>query len=185
MIYFTSDLHFGHNNVMRYCNRPFNSVDDMDATLIRNWNNTVQARDTIYILGDISLKGPEYINELMPTLQGKKHLIYGNHDLYRRKESFNANHFASISPYLEVKIEERWFIMFHYPILEWNHQHHGAIHMHGHIHATPRYNAENAEKGIFRFDAGVDANAYCPVSAYTILNWASGDSAKVDHHYRE
>lgn len=79
MIYFTSDLHFGHANVIPYCNRPFASLDEMHTYLINLWNKTVKPEDTVYVLGDFGIN-PKYSTIFRPMLLGKHHLILGNHD---------------------------------------------------------------------------------------------------------
>lgn len=77
--YFTSDLHFGHKNVINYCNRPYKDINEMTESLITIWNNTVKDGDTIYVLGDFSLD-PKWSKEIIPKLKGNKILIPGNHD---------------------------------------------------------------------------------------------------------
>lgn len=77
--YFVSDLHFGHNNVINYCNRPWKDKHEMNEAMVRIWNKKVKPWDTVYILGDFSLS-PKAAAEFAPRLNGKKHLIVGNHD---------------------------------------------------------------------------------------------------------
>ena len=78
MKYYTSDLHFGHNNIIKYENRPFNSVDEMDEYLIYKWNNKVKKGDEVYIIGDFGFCKGERANELLDRLNGRKYLIKGN-----------------------------------------------------------------------------------------------------------
>ncbi len=78
MIYFISDTHFGHRNIVRY--RPFNDIEEMDNTLINNWNSTVHENDEVYILGDFIYKSDKHCSYYLRQLAGKKHLIVGNHD---------------------------------------------------------------------------------------------------------
>ena len=81
MIYLTSDLHFGHKNIIKLTNRPFSDVHEMNETLIKNWNNTIKPQDTIYILGDLCFKmSLEESHKIIQRLNGKKVLIRGNHD---------------------------------------------------------------------------------------------------------
>jgi calcineurin-like phosphoesterase family protein len=77
--WFTSDWHFGHRNVINYCDRPWNHINDMDKDLVDRWNATVQPQDTVYFLGDFAFnwKKPE---EISPLLNGRKILVAGNHD---------------------------------------------------------------------------------------------------------
>ena len=79
MIYFTSDLHFQHENVIKYCNRPFANADEMGKALIANWNSVVKPEDTVYVLGDFSL-AQSAVPTFTPILNGTKYLVPGNHD---------------------------------------------------------------------------------------------------------
>lgn len=78
-IFYTSDQHFGHKNIIEYCERPFNSVEHMNAELIRLHNETVAPEDIVWHLGDFSLHD-KYVTEFLPLLNGTHHLIAGNHD---------------------------------------------------------------------------------------------------------
>ncbi len=80
MIYFTADLHFGHANVIRHCNRPFASADEMDAALTHNWNSFVGKHDEVYILGDFTMKPAAEAHRYLSALNGRKYMIRGNHD---------------------------------------------------------------------------------------------------------
>ena len=80
MIYFISDTHFGHEAIISYCHRPFRSIDEMNETLIKNWNETVSDNDTIYFLGDFSFCGYEKTRDILNRLKGKKIIIVGNHE---------------------------------------------------------------------------------------------------------
>lgn len=79
-IWFTSDLHFSHKNVIKYCNRPFESVEEMRYKLIENWNDVVQSEDVVYVLGDVFFCGTQEATRIMQQLNGVKILIRGNHD---------------------------------------------------------------------------------------------------------
>lgn len=129
--FFTSDLHFGHNNIIRYDNRPFSSIEEMDLELIKRWNNKVSKCDTVYILGDISWYNDEKTFEIFSQLNGSKRLIKGNHD---RTNGKIKNLFESIKDYDEIKINDTTLILSHYPIHMYNHHYHGAIMLYGHVH---------------------------------------------------
>lgn len=171
MIYFTSDTHFGHKNIIKHTGRPFYSIQEMDDILVRNWNRKVGVYDDIYILGDVSMKGAEYVQEILVKLNGRKYLVRGNHDKFADQEGFDKNIFVWIKDYYELKYKNEKFILFHYPIEEWNQFFRDAIHLHGHQHNHEDYNYQNLEKGLRRFDVGVDANNMFPVSIEEIIEF--------------
>jgi len=82
MVFFTSDLHFGHNNIIAYCNRLFSSVGEMDNTLIADWNSVVASGDDIYVLGDFTMKPAQDARRCLSTLNGRKYFIRGNLDKF-------------------------------------------------------------------------------------------------------
>lgn len=75
MIYFTADLHFYHDNIIKHTNRPFRDYTEMNETLVKNWNRLVKPQDEIYILGDVTMKGPAFATEMLSRLTGRKYLI--------------------------------------------------------------------------------------------------------------
>lgn len=78
--WFTSDLHFWHKNICKYCNRPFETTEEMNQALINNWNSVVKEDDIVFVLGDMGFCGYDKLEPLMSQLNGKKYLIQGNHD---------------------------------------------------------------------------------------------------------
>lgn len=167
MIYFTSDLHYGHANIISLCNRPFRNVNEMNQVLINNWNKVVTKNDTVYILGDIAHRVPvEKVNEFINQLNGKKILVKGNHD-----EDYDENLFEEICDFKEIKYHKVHFSLMHYPLLEWPGYYSGAICLHGHQHNNAKYNEEMKKEGILRYDVGVDANEFTPVSIEEIMSY--------------
>lgn len=171
MVYFTSDLHFYHDNVIKFANRPYHSAEQMNQSLIKNWNDTINADDEIYILGDLTMKGPDLAMKILSQLKGIKHLIKGNHDHFVDKKSFEPWLFASIQDYKSITYMNQKFVLFHYPVLEWDGYFRGSIMLHGHQHNHADYNYRNLENGIRRYDVGVDANFMKPVSAEQIIEF--------------
>ena len=169
--YFTADLHLGHRNIIRHCERPFESAEQMDQRFIANINAVVGQRDTLYILGDFT--GPQTKRDEAIAYRKRisckhVHLVQGNHD----KDLRDAGCFESVTYYRKIKLEGRKVILFHYPIAEWDGKWRGAIHLHGHSHNKPEYNQRSIEQGLLRFDVGVDANGFFPVSESAILELA-------------
>ena len=137
-IYFTADNHFFHAKAIVYGKRPYADLDEMHAALIENWNSRVTQDDTVYVLGDFAFKNKQdQIQPIFAQLNGKKHLIIGNHD--------NAKVLAlpwSSPPsiYQEIKVDNNdvttRVIMMHYPIRSWNGMYHGSVHLYGHEHGN-------------------------------------------------
>ena len=167
MIFFTSDPHFGHSNIIRTAQRPFDTVEEMDAALIRNWNERVSPDDEVYLLGDLTMRGPQYAMSILGQLNGMKFLVRGNHDGFADRVSFDRSLFGWVKDYHKLIYQGVQLILFHYPIAEWDQAHHGSIHLHGHQHNP--YNLGNAKRGLRRYDVGVDANGMAPVSIEEIL----------------
>lgn len=132
----------------------------MDEILIENWNSVVKPKDTIYHLGDVSWYGSDTTNTIFKQLNGHKHLILGNHDHLKNLSPY----FETITDYRLIKVQTLPIVLFHYPILSWNLQNHGSLHLHGHTHDT----IDNC--GILRFDVGVDSWNMKPVNLEQIIN---------------
>lgn len=108
----------------------------------------------------------EDVNKMISKINGKKILLKGNHD-----KKYDESLFEGIYDFLPVNLDGRPFSLMHYPMEEWPKSRHGSIPLHGHQHNKPEYNALMRERGIKRYDVGVDANGYCPVSLQEILNF--------------
>ena len=147
MEFFTSDLHFFHKNILQFekDTRNFKDVEEMNEKLIEYWNSIVQPNDTVYNLGDLSFSSKfDDLISIANRLNGEHHLILGNHDqiisnnmdklLSMTKLDGNPM-FSSISPYKEIKHKKKTFVLFHFPIVEWNKCQFGSIHLYGHLHS--------------------------------------------------
>jgi calcineurin-like phosphoesterase family protein len=159
-IWFTSDTHFGHRNIIKYCDRPFNSIEEHDRKLIEYWNESVAPGDTVYHLGDFALCRQPEARAIANRLNGQIFLILGNHDkVIRGMEDC----FVKVAHYHELKLKTdyRKIVLFHYAQRVWNASHHGSYHLFGHSHGgLPDYGLST--------DVGVDRWGYCPVSLETI-----------------
>ena len=167
MTFYTSDLHFGHENILKLCNRPFSTAEEMDEALIANWNKKVHKNDVVYILGDVVWK-KSLVAYYMDRLKGKKILIAGNHDVWVKDEATHV-HFDKVLRYLEINLEGHPMTMCHYPMLEWKSSRKDGekklgFLIHGHIHNRvseeyrPLYIKHNA------LNCGVDLNGFAPVT---------------------
>ena len=172
-IWFTSDTHFGHANIIKkdYCDRPFKNIQEMNERLIANWNEVVRPGDEVYHMGDFSFeKRPDLTAH---RLMGKKHLILGNHDHFKQSKLMHP-HFEWCKEYFNLKVGKQRFILFHYPIRNWHHCYKGTIHLFGHSHGgTEDYGKST--------DIGVDCWDYKPVHIDTVLEYMEGKD-KIAHH---
>ena len=175
--WFTSDLHFGHANIIRYCSRPFADVDDMNRGLIERWNETVAADDLVWVLGDVAMG---IITESLPLireLNGDKRLLAGNHD--RCWSGHGQRSEEWIDRYLDagfteihqgentLTIGDQQVLACHFPYHGDSQDEaryvsnrpidHGDWLLHGHVHATWKQNGR-------MINVGVDVWDYRPVS---------------------
>ena len=133
-IYITADLHLGHANIIKYCDRPYEDVEEMNNDLIRRWNETVTDNDRVFFLGDFALSSAEQIIKWGNMLNGRKVMIYGNHDHHKPKVYYEAG-FEHVSKW-PIVIQNR-FLLSHAPMFESSDS--GVdpgnlINIHGHIH---------------------------------------------------
>lgn len=174
MFYFTSDLHFDHKNIIKYCNRPFESVEKMNETIIENYNKRVRDKDICYILGDVMMYNTESARECLNRLNGYKYLVNGNHDFLKD----NGTIFEWIKDYYKLRWNHKKFILCHYPFLSWDGMDKGSYCLHGHQHNAPEYNQEMRAAGTKRYDVGVDANNFTPVSIEEIIAFFEDQNEK-------
>lgn len=141
MVYFTSDLHLGHDNVIKFDNRPFSSVEEMDEELIKRWNSKVKPGDLVYVLGDLIWKSKtNEAADILRRLNGQIILIKGNHDRFFHNDKVKKI-LAGIKDYDDICVTlkdgtPKRCILSHYFIPMYNGHFHGAIHLHGHSHVT-------------------------------------------------
>lgn len=157
--FITSDLHFGHTNIMKFCPvtraRFKNDVDYMNEQMVKEWNEMVEPGDLVYILGDVAFMPATKAAEYMNRCNGDKILVEGNHDRKALKDPSFQRCFKEIHKYLDVNIDGTKVVMFHYPIAEWDQMHRGAVHFHGHLHG--------GTSGLEKFraiDVGMDATGF-------------------------
>jgi len=158
----TADLHLYHQNIIKFQNRPFKSVEEMHEVMIRNHNAIVTQNDTTYYLGDVSFGDPVATVEIFNRLNGKKILVRGNHDKDQLIHALKKNDTIRIfRDYLELyhKPSKLVVVMMHYPILSWRNASHGSIHLHGHSHGGIDHLNTNER----RMDVGVDSNNFTPL----------------------
>jgi calcineurin-like phosphoesterase family protein len=187
-VWFTSDCHFCHANVIKYDNRPFTDVDEMNEKLILNWNSVVGEKDVVFYLGDLSFdRNGGHTERIVNELNGKIHYILGNHD--DERDIRKLNRFETISDYINLSINDldnprkkQGIMMMHYPILSWDKAHHGDWHLHGHCHQSlVTQNPEYYKRKVL--DMGCNGWDYRPVSYNEIKEiMIAKEIENIDHH---
>ncbi len=171
-IWFTSDLHFGHNNIMRFCNRPWKSIEEMDEGLIKNWNSVVGENDIVFNLGDFAFAPNWRWKEILERLNGVHYLIMGNHDCSRYPGDSIMSLFHNVSQQMILKIDNRTVYLNHYPFLcyggSWRTPDNAIYALYGHVHSGPNNIGRDRSRLVhlfpYQYDVGVDNNNYTPVS---------------------
>ncbi len=163
-IYLTSDTHFFHHNIIKYCNRPFESVEHMNEILIQNWNSVVKQGDIVYHLGDVAMGyQPEEFKKLWPRLNGRKRLIVGNHDDIKFLSS--GGFFDKVMMW-RVFMDQK-LLLTHVPVQEDSIHERivqaGGCNIHGHTHDT------GSPKGPYR-SVCVELTNYTPVNIEELIN---------------
>lgn len=148
MYFFTADQHFGHKNIIKFCNRPFSSVEEMDDELIKRHNEIVKPGDYVIHAGDFALAPRERAHIYISCLNGSHCFIRGSHDRW-----------------MDSRYQEIWektingikLVVCHYAMRTWAASHYNSFHLFGHSHGNlPPYGKS--------FDVGVDAHNFYPVS---------------------
>jgi calcineurin-like phosphoesterase family protein len=177
----TSDLHFGHANIMKFCPdtraRFKDDVAYMNEKMVMEWNSKVAPEDTVYILGDVAFMSGSNAAKYVQRLNGKKILIEGNHDVKTLKDISFRKCFEEITNYKKMAYNGYTVVMSHFPFLEWDQMHRGALHFYGHLHGG----ITGHEK--YRcMDVGMDATGEIVVSMDYAINRIKDNVIKTHHH---
>lgn len=185
-LFFISDFHLFHQNVLKFDNRPFSNLEEMHRVIEEKWNETVKPNDVVIYLGDLSFARRDdmkTVNSIINRLNGTIHFVLGNHDKF--EEIKKMPRFKSVNDYLEVRVThltkdddligglnktETLFCCMHYPIYSWNKAHHGSFMIHGHCHGN-LHHGEDASFYINRkvIDVGCMLIDYTPISYEEII----------------
>lgn len=155
MVFFTADTHLGHNNIIRYCKRPFDSIEEMDDAIISNWNKVVKNNDEVFHLGDFAFK--DFVS-YRSKLNGRIHLILGNHDI--RNIKILRDVFEGVYQLHYKKIYGVSIVMCHFAMRVWHKSHFNSWQIYGHSHG---FMSDDDNFGKV-YDVGVDKNNFTPVS---------------------
>lgn len=168
MVYFIADTHFGHNNIIESCNRPYYNVQEMNSDMIQKWNSKVKKCDTVYILGDM-FRRCENPENILLQLNGEKHLIMGNHDKEWLDEAVAEKYFKTVNSLLESSFDLFQAILCHYPLATWRHPKDTYM-IHGHIHTDTNSDYWHLLCSNPRIlNAGVEINGYEPVTLEELI----------------
>jgi len=167
-VFFTSDTHFFHSKIIGYTGRPFENVEQMNQTLIENWNRVVPRDGIVFHLGDFAFASEENWNSILDKLKGKIYLILGNHDMKMAGKEV-MNRFEEVTLQKIIRVDGREILLNHYPFLCYSGAYREEWQLFGHVHSG----AERVEGidiprlvNLFptQYDVGVDNNNYTPVS---------------------
>lgn len=180
----TSDLqlHFNHRNISKFCPKTRghwdsrNDPDTMNEDMIAMWNNLVSPEDTVYNLGDVAFGSVHDAVKILNRLNGNIILIEGNHDKKALRDPFFAKRFTEIHKYLDITYAGHKIIMCHYPFLEWDQMHRGALHFHGHLHGN-----KTGQENFRCMDVGFDATGKIVMLMEDAINMIKNNDVKQHH----
>lgn len=184
-LWFTSDTHFFHENIIKYCNRPFDNKFLMNQALIDNWNSKIKPGDTVFHLGDFALTAStKEMDTLLNELNGVKYLIIGNHEKNALQKEYIRNQWDGIYdiaeifvPDEEITYKEQHIIMCHYPMIVWNASHRGSWQLFGHVHGGLSNKGQIQHKPA-QLDVGVDSHNFFPISYQEVKEIITQQSLK-------
>jgi calcineurin-like phosphoesterase family protein len=179
MEYFTADWHLGHDNIRRYCNRPFPDVAAMDAGIIARCNEKVGATDTLFVLGDITFRAARGLDEYLAQVNCRNiYLVFGNHDPRTKRGRFRITDPEAQLHKLFVKVDKAMTIrvmlhddpvyiyLHHYACKVWDKSFHGSWHLYGHSHGNL-----TDDPNSLSMDVGVDLHDFYPLSLLEIAEF--------------
>ncbi len=165
-LFFTADTHFGHRNIIKYCQRPYTSVEEMEETIIANWNSVVDKDDLVFHLGDFAMGGSKEWSRLLQRLNGRIHLILGNHDVQTIRSGVSS--FEGIAMQMMLNVQGQKIYLNHYPFLCYSGSSRNTWQLFGHVHTCSNNNGKDSSRLKMllptQYDVGVDNNNYTPVS---------------------
>ena len=171
--FYIGDTHFGHENILRHDSnngcRSFSSIEEHDNLIISNINKVVTPQDNLYFMGDVSWYTPDKTAELLNQINCKnRFLLHGNHDRWA-KDGRCKKLFQGIYDIKQIEDNGKQVIMFHFPIMMWNGQHRGVIHLYSHLHNTlEETDYQEFLKELDRRIAVRDGDRYKPLQAYNV-----------------
>lgn len=183
-LFFTSDTHFNHKNILKHCpdrakNLKSDSVEEMNAWIVDMWNRVISPNDTVYHLGDVAFGKPSEAGQWVSQLNGQKHLIKGNHDTSNYMREI-GQYFKTVQDYKMLNVDGHKVVLFHYPVISWNSKYRGSFHLYGHVHNAPVPELV----GTRSMDVGIDTNGLLGVYDWDFIREKMEKIPKPlrDHH---
>lgn len=174
-IFFSADSHFFHANILKFCKRPFQSVEEMNEELVKRWNAKVGKGDWVYHVGDFAYRAEvQQVRSIRARLNGEIILVEGNHDgVSLQCQAESPSTFKHVCQYMEVQDGKKVIVLFHYGLRTWHHDLRGAVHLYGHSHGgLPPYGKS--------FDVGVDCWNFEPLSLEEV--WKEMEKRPIGDH---
>ncbi|MDO8610978.1 MAG: phosphoesterase [bacterium] len=186
--FWTADFHLNHKNVIKYSQRPFKDVEEMNETIISNWNKVVKNEDIVYFLGDYAFGNAKFIAETLRQLKGNIKFLWGNHEKPLKQFARGISNYPDLQDrleflgdYKEVKINEQFIVMCHYAFKVWNKSHFGSWNLFAHSHGSLKDDINSLS-----IDVGVDCHNFTPINFEQIKEIMSKKCWKpIDHHTRD
>lgn len=169
-IWLTSDLHLCHDKDFLYAPRGFDNIQDMNETIVQNWNSVVKPEDEVYLLGDVMLDDIDKGLEILKSLNGKIHIICGNHDTPAKRQKYaECDNVVEVSLAAELKYKKYHFFLTHYPCFTGNIQKESfkktTCNLYGHTHQTTNFYDDIP----FMYHVGLDSHNLIPVNIKDII----------------
>jgi calcineurin-like phosphoesterase family protein len=178
-VFFTSDHHFDHANIIKYCDRPYETVEEMNADMVNKWNGVVGEDDVVFHLGDFTLHSRKHAETFFGQLNGQIFILSNpwHHDKrWLGKQEYLSRQGYTVSELPSMVVLENSYdrgiapciVLCHYPMYEWDRSHYGSIHLFGHSHSINRVPKQRTLfKGAppvnISYNVGVDLNNFTPV----------------------
>jgi len=190
--WFTSDTHFGHKNIMKFCPNSrghYASVGDMDQAMIDNWNYLVDDNDEVYHLGDFAFAPQGRIKEILSQLKGRIYILAGNHDKGLRgplgQFLVDTSLIAGLIPACTlISVGADKFVLNHYSMRVWDRSHYGVMHLYGHSHGSLPGYGKSVDVGVDSIEMGEFVGRYMyPFNSTEVVDFLNDkDIEKPDHH---
>lgn len=157
-VFVTADTHFGHANIIRFCDRPYATAREMDDALVAEWNRVVGDDDDVLHLGDFVMGDDRQAQAMLSRLKGRLHFVRGNHDTrwgHSRMSSLSGHPIVWLSDAPVMVCDGLKAHCCHYPMRSWDGQYHGSVHLYGHVHNSLEPLPNSVDAGV---DASIERN---------------------------